>query len=72
MHLPPFGAAVLFELYKSRNNYYVQLFYKNTTAEVIHPMNMPNCGTKCPLKKFFTVYKDVIPTRDFETECHVQ
>lgn len=32
-------------------------------------MNLPNCGIKCPLKRFYEVYKDVIPTEDFDIEC---
>lgn len=71
LHLPPYAATILFELYKSNDGYYVQLFYKNTSAEVIEPLDIPNCGTKCSLKKFNQIYADVIPTRDFDTECWI-
>lgn len=71
MHIPPYAATVLFELYKSQDNYYVQLFYRNTSVEVIHPIEIPYCGIKCPLENFKEIYKQVIPTEDFETECEV-
>lgn len=66
---PPFAATILFELYKSNDDYYVQLFYRSSDDEILYPLNMPKCGTKCPLKKFFKVYEEVIPTGDYETEC---
>lgn len=75
MHIPPYDATIFFELYKPGeggiDDYYVQLFYKNTTAEVIEPINIPKCGTKCPLKSFREFYKDVIPTEKFKVECGV-
>lgn len=75
MKLVPYGGCVLFELYKStKGDYYVQLFYKNTTADVLRPLKIPQCddATKCSLHKFRKVYKDVIPTKDFETECRLK
>lgn len=35
-------------------------------------MNMPNCGTECPLEKFRTIYRDTIPTRNTTTECQIE
>lgn len=68
---PPYAASMLFELYKIENKYYIQLFYKNTTAESLSPLNIPNCGEKCPLEKFYSIYKDIIPEEDHEMECQL-
>lgn len=68
-HVPPYASCVLFELYKSKENFYVQLFYKNTTEENLPPLNITGCGTKCPLDKFYQLFDDIIPKQDFETEC---
>lgn len=72
MHIPPFAATVLFELYKCPDDesYYVRLFYKNTSA-VVQPILIPSCGFQCPLEIFRANYDAVIPTRDFDTECEV-
>lgn len=32
-------------------------------------MEIPHCGTKCDLDKFYDVYRDIIPEEDFESEC---
>lgn len=47
------------------------MFYKNTTDDHLLPLNIPNCGVKCPLDAFYSVYSTIIPTKDFETECHL-
>lgn len=31
-------------------------------------MEIPHCGRKCDLDKFFDLYRDIIP-EDFESEC---
>lgn len=72
-HIPPYASCLFFELYKSNeggeDNFYLQLFYKNTTTENIPPFNIPGCGTKCSLEKFRKLFSHVIPTDDYETEC---
>lgn len=66
-HNPPYTATVLFELRKFTDDYRVQVFYKNTTEEPL-PLDLPGCGTSCPLDKMFEVYKEVLPV-DWEEEC---
>lgn len=69
-HIPPYSSSVLFELYETMNkDYYVKVFYRNSATEEPAPLNIPNCGTKCPLHKFYSLYNDILPY-DFETECH--
>lgn len=58
----------MFELYESGDSQYVQLFYRNSTADNLKPINIPGCGTKCPLDQLYDIYSDVIPL-DVEKEC---
>ncbi|XP_031638619.1 lysosomal acid phosphatase-like [Contarinia nasturtii] len=73
-YIPPFASCLFFELYQSgKDNFNVQLFYKNTTVEdlpPLNPLNIPGCGTKCPLDQFKRLFKDVLPIQNFETECN--
>lgn len=71
LHTPPYSSSLMFELYESDNNsHYVQLFYRNTTAEELTPMTIPNCGTKCSLDQLYQQYSEFLAT-DFETECAI-
>jgi lysosomal acid phosphatase len=67
-HNPSFRAAVMFELRSIDSDYHVQIFYKNTTAEP-KPLDIPGCGTSCPLDKIFEIYEKVLPI-DWEKECN--
>lgn len=61
----------MLELYKHNDMHYVEIYYKNTTVENLQPLNIPNCGTSCPLESLYDLYKAVIPDGDFETECNL-
>lgn len=50
-----------------KNQPFVSIFYKNTTAEP-QLMEIPECGKTCPLNKMFDIYSDIIP-QDWEEEC---
>lgn len=68
LHSPPYAACVMIELRKSTSNqFFISIYYKNTTKEP-SPMNIPGCGTVCPLDKMYSLYNDVIP-KDWESEC---
>lgn len=56
------------ELYRLKSDYYIQISYKNSTGDPI-PMNIPSCGTMCPIDVFCDIYDEIIPTSDFEEEC---
>jgi lysosomal acid phosphatase len=66
-HNPPYTSTVMFELRQFGSEYRVQVFYKNTTAEP-EPLDLPGCGTSCPLDKMFEIYKAVLPVK-WEDEC---
>lgn len=69
VHAPPFAATVLVELRKSKtNDYFVSVFYKNTTEEPTL-LTVPGCNAACPLDKFTSLLSDVIPV-DWDSECH--
>lgn len=71
VHIPPFAASVHLELYKSVDNFYVQLFYRTDSSEYIPPIEIPNCGIKCPLEEMFELYQDILPSDNdtFESLC---
>lgn len=69
LHIPPYAASVHFELYKTdTNEHYIQLFYRKCGEETLSAMNIPNCGEKCTLNKFYELYNDIIAS-DFDLEC---
>lgn len=64
MRIPPFAASVHLELYRSREDYYVQLFYRTDNSEYIPPIEIPNCGVKCSLDEMFELYQDILPSEN--------
>lgn len=68
---PPYASTVLIEIRSVANKSLVEVFYKNSSALPI-PQYIPNCGYSCELGKMYTLYKDYLPTADFQTECKVQ
>lgn len=71
MHCPPYRSSILIELYKVKSDFTIKMFYRNSTVEDLSPLNIPGCGTNCPLNKIFQIYKDILPEEDFNTECKV-
>ena len=69
LHGPPYRACIMLELHKHGHDYSVQVFYKNTTGDPL-PMNIPRCGTSCPLDKMYELYAEVLPG-DFDHECRL-
>lgn len=70
LHIPKYASSLLFELYELRNDHYVQIFYKNPTSENPDPVEIPNCGIKCPLNRLFDLYSEIL-TSDPDTECRL-
>lgn len=68
-HRPPYASCVFFELYKSSAENYVQIYYKNSTETNIPAMEIPKCGAKCSLKKWYELYEDILPTKTAKEEC---
>lgn len=74
MRVPPFSSSILFELYERENEFYVQIFYRKTVSGDVPPLEIPNCGTMCPLEKFIELYQHILPTEeeDFNTLCQLE
>uniref|UniRef100_A0A182QA78 acid phosphatase n=1 Tax=Anopheles farauti TaxID=69004 RepID=A0A182QA78_9DIPT len=71
LHNPPFAACVLLELRQSSDGgpAYVELFYKNTSAEP-YQLVIPGCSERCPLDRMFEIYDNIMP-HDWEAECQL-
>lgn len=75
MNYPPYAASLFIDLYQhneDRKQYFVQISYKRSNDENIPALEIPGCGTLCPLHKFYDIYTDFIPMNDFETECKME
>lgn len=72
-HVPPFSASIHFELYRRASEYYVQLFYRKDKFQDVPPIEIPHCGTKCPLDKLYELYNDILPSEDdtYESLCRL-
>lgn len=66
-HCPPYASTVLAELRKIKDNYYVAIFYKNSS--VARPLTLNGCSELCELDKFISLLKPVI-SENWEKECH--
>lgn len=72
--MPTYASCLLFELHQLNGTFHVELYYKRERGDdkvPLEPLEIPNCGKKCPLDKLYEVYKDIIPTEDFDTECRL-
>lgn len=58
----------MLELRKVGNEHLVQIFYKNSDKNP-EPIDIPGCGTACPLSKMYQIYDHIIPKNDFDDEC---
>lgn len=67
----PYAACLFFELYQNGDDPYMQVLYKNSTQENVTTFEIPDCGTKCPLDRFYKLYADILPTKSFEEECMI-
>lgn len=69
LHRIPYAACIFIELYESVDGPYVQVIYKSSKRHNTDPLEIPNCGSKCPLDKFYELYGDILPTKSFDEEC---
>lgn len=70
LHQPPYASCIFFEMYQGNQDPYVQIFYRNSTKlQNPQALDIPGCGSKCPLTNFYKLYEDVLPTKSFDDEC---
>lgn len=68
---PPYAAMVILELHQNTTgNYFVRLYYKNSTTNLdfMNSLTIPGCTQSCSLETFIQLTKLVIPT-DWLKEC---
>ncbi|XP_055307347.1 prostatic acid phosphatase-like [Sitodiplosis mosellana] len=53
--IPLFSSSILFELHQRDTEYFVQVTYRKTVSENASSFEIPNCGTMCPLNRFYDV-----------------
>lgn len=71
--MPPMASCLLFELYKMANQSpYVKILYKNTPKSTETALEIPKCGTKCPLNYFYTIYDDILPKESYDVACKLR
>lgn len=61
------------ELYRKHNNgeYYIEISYKKSSTEDAVVLEIPDCGSKCSLKRFSYLYRDILPTESYESMCRL-
>lgn len=60
-------------MHKTETEHYIQLFHRNLDEKFVPALEIPNCGdSKCPLNKWYELYKDVLPTKPYEEECKLE
>ncbi|XP_075990945.1 prostatic acid phosphatase-like isoform X2 [Anticarsia gemmatalis] len=67
---PVYTSAIFFELIVEKSVHYVRILYRNTT-EIAEPvlLEIPYCGTKCPVKRFMKLYDNLLSV-NWDYECH--
>ncbi|XP_031621877.1 lysosomal acid phosphatase-like [Contarinia nasturtii] len=68
---PTYSSSLFFELHKTGDKFHIEIYYKHERGNdkvPLKPLNI-RCGIKCSLDAFYGAYNDIIPTKDFDTEC---
>jgi len=63
-----YAATIIVELRSYKNEFYVQIFYKNSDKNP-NAMYIPGCGIACPLRKMYEIYDKILPKHPFDIEC---
>jgi lysosomal acid phosphatase len=67
--IPPYCSATFLELKKRQEEYYVELYYRNSTAtQEPHLLQIPGCEPSCPIQEFKRLTEQLIPLI-WEEEC---
>ena len=70
---PPYAAAIIAELIREENNWFIQFLYKNESDSPPYPLYVPNCGHKCPVKTLRQLTADVTVTQaQWEIKCGIE
>ncbi|XP_046327992.2 prostatic acid phosphatase-like [Haliotis rufescens] len=73
--IPPYTSTVFMELHETGAGvFHVELYYRNVSSTdpnddtQPHQLTIPGCTSQCPLAKFVSLTKDMVPT-DWDAEC---
>ncbi|KAJ6635763.1 Prostatic acid phosphatase [Pseudolycoriella hygida] len=67
---PDYTATILTELRFYKDEYYVQMIYKNLNA-IPKVIDIPGCGEACPLWKIRKIFANILPKKPFDVECQI-
>jgi lysosomal acid phosphatase len=65
---PTYAAAVMFELYEGKEDFLVEISYRNDSTREPYVLTLPGCDPSCPLKKFKELTLSILP-EDWTAEC---
>ncbi|XP_043476904.1 venom acid phosphatase Acph-1-like [Leptopilina heterotoma] len=68
LHIPKFSSAIMIELHKLNNQYFVQILYYSGIPSKIEILEIPGCLKLCPLDEFLELMKPVLPEKN-ENVC---
>lgn len=68
---PPYAAMIIFELFKTDNNYHISISYKNETDREPYKLTIPGCTQRCELGKFKELVEPMIPG-NWRLECGIE
>jgi lysosomal acid phosphatase len=69
-HSPPYASTILFELRRSSSDYYVNVFYRNSSQ--LQKITLKGCDFDCKLTDFVDILKPVLISRDeWDVECRL-
>ncbi|CAH0553077.1 unnamed protein product [Brassicogethes aeneus] len=68
--IPKYSSALIFELRKKNNSYFIKLRYRKNINDN-EPMNLkvPGCDTLCPIEQFKKLYEELLPIISMEDAC---
>ncbi|CAJ0603752.1 unnamed protein product [Cylicocyclus nassatus] len=60
--LIPYASAVIMEVYKDKNDFLVELFYRNDTSKPPYRLQIPGCSDRCTVQKMAEQYSNMMVT----------
>nr|XP_012231970.1 PREDICTED: uncharacterized protein LOC105677729 [Linepithema humile] len=67
-HVPEYSSAIISELQRIGDEYYVKLLYYQGIPSTIKELRIPGCDVLCPFEKYLDLIEDLIPS-DEELVC---
>ncbi|CAJ0603750.1 unnamed protein product [Cylicocyclus nassatus] len=58
----PYASAVIMEVYKDKNDFLVELLYRNDTSKPPYRLQIPGCSDRCTVQKMAEQYSNMVVT----------